>query len=208
MTSYLNDENVILTSKPTNPKRKHGAWRKNHIGLLRQALRSRLGFVSMSFLKHASLVTKQYENVTKYEDRVLDMNGDTNINIPPEAVTEERTRSSGPGGQNVNKVETSVALRVDTTKLALSDDVLARLSRFAGRKLLADGTLILKSQVFRTQGRNRAHAWQQLHELLAQASIQPKTRRATKPSRASQAKRLAEKKRRSDVKSLRRQTDS
>ncbi len=130
-----------------------------------------------------------------------------NITIPPDAVREEFTRSSGPGGQNVNKVSTAVELRVDVSKLAFSDDVFARLRRLAGRKLLADGTLILKSQVFRTQERNRAHAWKQLQELLTDAHLKPKARKPTKVSRAAKEKRLDEKKRRSDVKSLRRGTE-
>jgi ribosome-associated protein len=127
--------------------------------------------------------------------------------IPPAAVQEEFVRAGGPGGQNVNKVSSGVQLRCDTTQLALSDDVRARLQKLAGRKMTDDGILILKSQTFRTQERNRAAAWQQLEELIQRAHEKPKPRKATKPSRASQEKRLSEKKRRSETKSLRRQDD-
>ncbi len=130
-----------------------------------------------------------------------------NIVIAPDAVREDFVRASGPGGQNVNKVSTAVHLRVETSKLAMSDDVRARLQRLAGKKLTAEGTLILKSQQFRTQERNRSAAWAQLEELLSRAQEKPTPRKATKPSRASKEKRLTEKKQRSETKSLRRQTE-
>ncbi len=130
-----------------------------------------------------------------------------NINIPAGAVREEFVRASGPGGQNVNKVSTAVMLRCDTSALGLPTEVLARLHRLAGAKMTLDGTLIIKSQAFRTQERNRSAAMSQLQELIARAHEKPKARRATKPSRSSQAKRLDTKKRRSDIKSLRRGTE-
>jgi ribosome-associated protein len=130
-----------------------------------------------------------------------------NIVIPPDAVREDFVRASGPGGQNVNKVSTAVHLRVETSKLNLTDEVRARLSRLAGKKLTAEGTLILKLQQFRTQERNRSAAWAQLEELLARAQEKPTPRKATKPSRAAKEKRLTEKKQRSETKSLRRQTE-
>ena len=130
-----------------------------------------------------------------------------NINIPPDAVREDFVRASGPGGQNVNKVSTVAVLRIETSKLGLPDDVLSRLRRLSGTKMTADGILILKSQQFRTQDRNRSAAWTQLEELLTRAHEKPKPRKPTKTTRAGKEKRLEQKKRRSDIKSLRRNTE-
>ncbi len=130
-----------------------------------------------------------------------------NINIPPDAVHEDFVRASGPGGQNVNKVSTVAVLRIETSKLHLSDDVLSRLRRLAGTKMTTEGILILKSQQFRTQDRNRTAAWSQLEELLMRAHEKPKLRKPTKVSRAAKEKRLEQKKRRGETKSLRRNMD-
>ena len=129
------------------------------------------------------------------------------INIPADAVREDFVRASGPGGQNVNKVSTVAVLRIETSKLGLPDDVLSRLRRLAGTKMTTDGILILKSQQFRTQDRNRTAAWAQLEELLTRAHEKPKPRKPTKTTRAAKEKRLEQKKRRSYFKSLRRNAE-
>ncbi len=112
--------------------------------------------------------------------------------------------SSGPGGQNVNKVATAVQLRFDAARSpSLSDDVRLRLAAFAGRRMTAAGVLLIKAQRYRSQDRNREDATGRLVELVRRAAERPRGRRATKPSRASKAQRLEAKSRRSQTKRLR-----
>lgn len=102
-------------------------------------------------------------------------------------------RSSGPGGQNVNKVATAVQMHVPLVALGLPHDVLVRLRTLAGRRLNADGELVISAQRFRTQERNRADAIDRLVAMIAQASVAPKLRRATKPTKAAKERRLTAK---------------
>jgi ribosome-associated protein len=113
-------------------------------------------------------------------------------------------RASGPGGQNVNKVSTSVQLRFDTRRVALSEDAAARLARLAGHRMTKDGVIVIQAQRFRSQERNRADAIDRLVELLREAMVRPTPRRPTKPTLGSKQRRLEGKKRRSDVKARRR----
>ena len=114
-------------------------------------------------------------------------------------------RSSGPGGQHVNKVSTAVQLRYNVRQSsALSEEVRARLKRIAGKKITDDGILIIKANRFRSQDKNRKDAIARLVELLRQALVKPKARRKTKPSRAAKERRLAAKKLRGDLKRQRR----
>lgn len=113
-------------------------------------------------------------------------------------------RSSGPGGQNVNKVSSAVVLRYDTSRLSLPDHVRQRLIGLAGSRLTDDGVLIIKGQQFRTQERNRQDVLERFIELLRQAFVAPKPRIRTKPTRASQVRTLEEKRHRSQVKQNRR----
>jgi ribosome-associated protein len=132
------------------------------------------------------------------------------IQITPSLAIDEREftesfiRSSGPGGQNVNKLSTAVELRFDAARSpAIDPDLLARLRRLAGRRMNEDGVLIIKAQSFRKQERNRADALARLIDLIRRAVVPPKPRRATRPTLASKQRRLNAKTRRSETKRLR-----
>jgi len=114
-------------------------------------------------------------------------------------------RSSGPGGQNVNKVATAVQLRFNVHQSAcLSAEIRDRLIRIAGKKMTDDGILIIKARRFRSQDKNRKDAIDRLIELIRQATIKPKPRRKTRPSPAARERRLSAKKKRSEIKRRRR----
>jgi ribosome-associated protein len=126
------------------------------------------------------------------------------ISIDEAELQESFVRSSGPGGQNVNKLSTAVQLRFDVRHSpSLPNDVAVRLMRLAGKRMTKDGVLVLIAQNHRTQERNRAEAQERLIELIRQAAVRPVPRRATKPTKASKQRRIESKKRRSNVKALR-----
>jgi ribosome-associated protein len=112
-------------------------------------------------------------------------------------------RSSGPGGQNVNKVATSAQLRFDARRIALPADAAARLERLAGQRMTKDGVIVIQAQRFRTQERNRSDAIDRLVELLREAMVRPTPRRPTRPTLGSKQRRLEGKKRRGDIKARR-----
>ena len=126
------------------------------------------------------------------------------ISIDDSELDEDFVRSSGPGGQNVNKLSTAVQLRFNVRRSpSLPNDVALRLMRLAGSRLTKDGVLIITAQSHRTQERNRQDARDRLIELIRQAAVVPVKRRKTKPTKASKEKRIESKKRRSNIKGMR-----
>jgi ribosome-associated protein len=125
------------------------------------------------------------------------------ITIAEHELEERFMRSSGPGGQNVNKVESAVELRFDVAASSLPEEVKARLTTLAGKRMTAEGVLLIDAREHRTQFQNRAAARERLLELVRQAARRPKRRKKTRPHRAAREARLESKLRRSRTKARR-----
>ena len=126
------------------------------------------------------------------------------VEIPDSELSLSFVRSSGPGGQNVNKVATAAQLRFDLERSAvLTDGVKARLKALSGRRLNADGSILIIARNHRTQERNRREAHERLTDLIRRALTAPKPRQATKPTRAARERRLEHKTRQRRTKRLR-----
>ncbi|MEO5374574.1 MAG: aminoacyl-tRNA hydrolase [Alphaproteobacteria bacterium] len=126
------------------------------------------------------------------------------IAIDESEIVECFIRSSGPGGQNVNKVATAVQVRFDVRNSpSLPADVRERLERLAGRRLSREGILVITAQRFRTQDRNRQDALERVIELVRLAAVRPVTRHPTRPTAGSRRRRLEAKTHRGAIKRLR-----
>lgn len=127
------------------------------------------------------------------------------ISLDENEIEEQFIRSSGPGGQKVNKVATAVQLRFDVARSPnLPHPVRERLKRLAGRRLTADGVLVIDARRYRTRERNRRDALERLITLIRRAAIAPTPRKATRPTAASRRRRIEEKQRRGTLKRSRR----
>lgn len=124
----------------------------------------------------------------------------TSVSIPDEEIELNAIRSQGAGGQNVNKVSSAIHLRFDVQASTLPEFYKQRLLQFNDQRISSDGVIIIKAQQFRTQEKNRTDALERLRDLILAATVTQKARKATRPTRSSQKKRVDTKTRRGQIK--------
>lgn len=126
-----------------------------------------------------------------------------NVTIPDEEIEMSAIRAQGAGGQNVNKTSSAIHLRFDIASSSLPEVYKERLAGLNDQRISKDGVLVIKAQQFRTQEKNREDALERLRVLIRSVAQTPKTRKATRPTRSSQRKRMDKKSQRGRTKQLR-----
>ncbi|HEU5361015.1 MAG TPA: alternative ribosome rescue aminoacyl-tRNA hydrolase ArfB, partial [Candidatus Deferrimicrobiaceae bacterium] len=148
-----------------------------------------------------------FERAKRYDGIMIRLN--ETIFLDENEISERFHRSSGPGGQNVNKTATAVQLRFDVrNSRSLPEDVRERLVRLAGKRMTGEGVLVIEARRFRTQERNRGDARSRLIALIRKAAEPVALRRKTRPPRESERRRLETKRRRGRIKGIRRSKPS
>jgi ribosome-associated protein len=131
----------------------------------------------------------------------------SHLSIPLDEVEISAIRAQGAGGQNVNKVSSAIHLRFDIASSSLPEEVKQRLLAMRDKRISRDGILVIKAQRYRSQEKNRDDALARLQDLVAKASVRQKKRRATRPGKRAKARRMENKNRRGQLKTLRRKPE-